>query len=866
MMRRWSLALALLACATTARAQRPCDRAAAAPLTEQGWAAYRRGAVAEADALFRRALLACPGDLAATTGHGYVALRQDRLDSARVRFARALAADSTDHDALMGAGLAAWRANDLPRARWAFTGVLARTPTDAEARAYLARIPTPVDASQLPGRARPATLDLVSRTGPRRFEVRRGDTWEPLWIKAVNLGAALPGKHPAEFPPNDSTYDAWIALTARMGANTIRVYTVHPPHFYSALDRWNRTHPDSVVWLIHGVWTELPPGRLEERYDDSTWARAFAQEARDVVDLLHGNAALQPRPGHASGLYAVDVSPWVLGYIIGREWEPYSVEAYTKLHPGARDWRGRYVEITQGNALEVWMGRFTEAMIAHEMDRYHAQRPIAYTNWPTLDPLTHPTESSRTEEAAWLQRRGVVAPEASKEYDNDVIALDATRWRATTEFPAGVFASYHAYPYYPDFMNLDPGYATAQSPWGASHYFGYLRELVEYHGTMPVVISEYGVPSSRGNAHRQPQGFDHGGHDEAAQARINARLTREIHAAGAAGAGLFAVIDEWFKKNWLVIDFELPAERNRLWLNPLDAEQNYGIVAMRPGVRDSAITIDGDTADWHGRPPLIRATDATAPVRALHVHHDEAYVYLRLTVDSLDWARRHYLIGIDTYDRQRGDALLPYTRAAAGSGLEFVVDLRGPNDARVLVDRPYNLYRLTPIRNAKPAAVQAVFNRPFRTEANRDGLYDTLWTVPNRRRLGRDGTVFPEQRDDRNRLRHATQGETTLADWYSNAATRTIELRIPWGMLHVTDPSSRQVLFGRPNARDPESVTTDGFRFVVQSNDPSRPADAAPPLVASNLWQWPTWEEPRWYAEVKPLFAAMRDVFREIGR
>ena len=76
---------------------------------------------------------------------------------------------------------------------------------------------------------------------------------------------------------------------------------------------------------------------------------------------------------------------------------------------------------------------------------------------------------------------------------------------------------------------------------------------------------------------------------------MDARLTRDIYASGAAGAGLFALIDEWFKKNWIVIDFEYPPERKRLWLNPLDAEENYGVVAMRAGIKGSGITIDGDS-------------------------------------------------------------------------------------------------------------------------------------------------------------------------------------------------------------------------------------------------------------------------------
>ena len=41
-------------------------------------------------------------------------------------------------------------------------------------------------------------------------------------------------------------------------------------------------------------------------------------------------------------------------------------------------------------------------------------------------------------------------------------------------------------------------------------------------------------------------------------AAIDARLTREIREAGAAGWILFAWLDEWFKKNWIVIEYEIP--------------------------------------------------------------------------------------------------------------------------------------------------------------------------------------------------------------------------------------------------------------------------------------------------------------------
>jgi hypothetical protein len=92
-------------------------------------------------------------------------------------------------------------------------------------------------------------------------------------------------------------------------------------------------------------------------------------------------------------------------------------------------------------------------------------------------------------------------------------------------------------------------------------------------------------------------------------------------------------------------------------------------------------------------------------------------------------------------------------------------------------------------------------------------------------------------------------------------------------MLQVLDPSTRSVLFGNPSTGKVAGVATDGFRFVVESFDPSNPTsgmDRLPRSVTSSgfgelpTWTWPTWETPQSYAEVKPLFAAMQRAFAAI--
>jgi hypothetical protein len=831
-----------------------------------------------AETEFNRALSLCPNDPGALTGAGYAVMRRGRLTDARALFRRAVAADSTSYDAVAGSGMAAYRAGDPAAARRSFARALQIVPGDSTALSYLAKIPEQVVDVAPQKRVRPAKTAVAARTGRRIFEIPGGGGgWSPMWIKAVNLGAALPGKNPSEFPPNDSTYEKWIALLADMGANTIRVYTIHPPHFYAALRNWNLAHPSHPLWLIHGVWTELPPGKKREKYDDSKWLGQFRGEMQHVVSVIHGDAAIPSVPGHASGGYRADVSQWTLGYIIGREWEPYSVVAYNASRPTATSFTGKYITLKGGNALEAWLAAQCDYLASFEMDQYNAQRPIAYTNWPTLDPLAHPTETTKAQEITLLRARGEKIVEMTKEYDNDAVGLDAVKMHATPAFPAGVFASYHAYPYYPDFLRVDPGYSKARSPEGPSNYFGYLRELVAHHGEMPVVISEYGVPSSRGIGHFQPQGWNHGGLTEEQQAAADARLTRDIYASGAAGAGLFSLIDEWFKRNWIVIDFEVPAERKRLWLNSLDAEENYGVVAMRAGRKNSGIAIDGDTADWRARPVLYASPvaprvggPASLQLKSLRVAQDEAYLYLRLDVGRIDWPHAHYQIGIDTYRRDLGDTKLPHTGSRTPTGLEFVLDIGGPGATQLLVDHPYNPYRPVLIPGSKPPATQYVYNPPFRTVANDAGHWDSLVAVPNRRRIGRNGQIFPAISYNRNRLLYARESESSLADWFADSASGVIEVRIPWGMLQLVDPSTRSVLFGNTSTGKVAGATTDGFRFVVESYDPANPTAGADRLPRGALpsgfadpptWTWPTWESPQWHAELKPLFGAMQRAF-----
>ena len=75
--------------------------------------------------------------------------------------------------------------------------------------------------------------------------------------------------------------------------------------------------------------------------------------------------------------------------------------------------------------------------------------------------------------------------------------------------------------------------------------------------------------------------------------------------------------------------------------------------------------------------------------------------------------------------------------------------------------------------------------------------------------------MIPARGVDRGRLRYGRETESSLADWYVDRQAGLVEVRLPWGVLNVTDPSSRTVLTAIREGGVVLTGPTDGFRFVV---------------------------------------------------
>ncbi|MCI0568697.1 MAG: tetratricopeptide repeat protein [Acidobacteria bacterium] len=843
-----------------------------------GWSQMRMSNLASARLAFESATRLNPRSADAATGLGYVSLRQKRSEDAAEHFVLATQLDPKSTEAWKGLGMARRNQEDRKAAQAALRQALVLSPSDAEAKSLLDQVEGPSGVLEEKRRQGPVPASvpvrMVSRAGRAKLEIKMGEKYRPLFIKGINLGTALPGKFPAEFPDEPALYRRWFDQMGELGANVVRLYTLHPPSLYRALKEHNEAKPAQKLWLVQGVWTELPQ---DDDYDSAAFMEGFRDEIFRVIDAVHGNLEVPARPGHAHGVYDVDLSEDLLAYLLGREWEPYSVVAYEKMRPGANRFEGTYMKAAGARPFEVWLASICELTAKHETERYRWQHPVGYVSWPTLDPLRHVTEATAAEETELRRKRGEKLSEPILEYDNDAVDIDAMHLSATDRFAAGFFASYHAYPYYPEFMLLDPEYSKAKDAQGPSNYFGYLKDLKSHHRDQPVIIAEFGVPSSRGIAHLQPQGQNHGGHNTVEQGEIDARLFRNIHDAGLAGGILFSWMDEWFKRNWLVMAYEVPADRNPLWLNALDAEQNYGLLAAWPGKPKAKIALDGGGSDWDNLGHIyIDDKGSSGPAKGgtstrlqgLRATSDEAYLYLRLDLSgwkAKDWNGKQFWIGVDTYDVTLGDHRFPQVDVTSPIGMEFLIQLAGPK-SRILVDRPYDLFTN---RN----------RRPYHSVENRNADFIDIFVYCNRDRLGRDGTFYPPQGYSRSPLRRgsldpASSDYDTLADWIESPDGGFIEARIAWGLLNVTDPSSLQVVHeSAPRTGPVATRRTEGFRFHVlalQEKGKSLmvtdrfPRNTRPAAADFPVYRWPAWEEPTYHLEVKDSYGILKEALKAI--
>jgi len=452
-----------------------------------------------------------------------------------------------------------------------------------------------------------------------QFAIWNGFNYIPIFMKGINLGVSVPGTQPGELAATAEDYRRWFDLIKEAGYNTIRLYTLHYPRFYHELRSYNLEHPQNPLLVLHGVWLE----ETEVAADLYELTATLDQEIREAVSAVHGDISIGHRFGKAYGDFTSDISPWVIGYLPGREIYPEEVRLTNEANPGETIYEGVFYQLPVGDPMEVWLVQRLDELLQYENEHYQSIRPCGFSSWPTLDPLFHPTEHLL---------------DGSTE---DEEQIDLANIQTSEESP-GFFIGYHAYPYYPDFIVQDPNYLAESDSLGPNNYLGYLKDLKAHYQDIPLIIAEFGLPSSWGSGHLSPSGMHHGGISEEEQGIYNIRMFDNIESSGCAGGVQFALIDEWFKQTWITNPYS-DKQYRYLWHNLTAPEQSFGILAYAPP--SSTFT---ETASY-----------PDSSITSIQVHSDYTFFRVRVHMKTAEYSEDTLWLAFDTYESNLGESILP---------------------------------------------------------------------------------------------------------------------------------------------------------------------------------------------------------------
>lgn len=665
---------------------------------------------------------------------------------------------------------------------------------------------------------------MVSRTQENMLQVWKENEWKDLFIHGVNLGIAMPGKWFTDFPNNKALYYRWLTKMGDLGVNTLRIYTLLDPEFYNAFLLYNQLHPDRPIWLMQEIWPEEEPHGND--YLASDYQAEYEREIEHVIDAVHGNATIGERRGRAWGTYTSNVSAYVIGYLVGRELEPHEVEATDLLNDGYV-FNGKYIGTTEdATPTEAWLAASLDYVLDYEESTYGWQHPVAIVNWPTLDPIDHPSE--RNEEGLKIKE------------SNDRITVNINHLLPGSQLKAGLFGAYHIYPNYPDFMNNDPLYDQYEDEQGRFRYGGYLREFIQMHTAYPAVVAEFGLATGMGNAHISPDGYHHGSMTEEVQGEGIIRMFEAMRVEGYAGGIIFEWMDEWTKKTWTTEPYMIPYDRHILWHNAIDPEQNYGIIAYE-AVKPTRAGAE---------------TSGSGAIEQVALRADASFLHIDITLkNTLDLDKERLILGIDTFARDKGELVYdPSLPVKAQTGMEYLIVTDGLDTARLL---------------AIPPANGAEYGFSTYASLEQRGIFEEMRKLTNKARALEDGTPIAARYENSSQLRYGDlQGSTN--HWVMKGDI--VSIRIPWGRINVSDPSSGTVLNDRGTFyTDPlrdvlqttqsEGIVVSGLLVQEKTDTILGTFSTATDAQNAVTLPWTPWNQPTYRERLKDSFHIIREYF-----
>lgn len=586
------------------------------------------------------------------------------------------------------------------------------------------------------------------------IEKYNGEKWESYTVKGISISDSLPDKHLLSAKEMEAKISEWLEQISKMNINTIRIPSIQSPAFYNAIYEFNRDNPNPL-YIIHDI--PLKENLIYGEYDgfDEDILKELQKDIKSTIDIIHGKKIVIDKDIFTSKLYRKDISQYVLGYVIGNQWDPTFVKITNMKNQDYSSFKGKYINADEVNAIEYILAEAMDYTIQYESERYNQQRLVSFLNTSELDPIKHSSQSS-----------------VFKETD-----INIEKIQINNTFHSGIFASYQVSPNDPDFLNIS--FSSENNQKGNSDFRGYLKELKNIH-QKPILITNIGLSTSRGISKEDENGkYNRGGLSEKQQGEYLIELLDDIYQNDYVGAVVYNWQDDWGKSTTWNTSHIKNTKYIDSWLDVQSSEQHFGILQFVPDKKQTYI-VDGKTDDWDTKQLLYEKEG-----NQLYATYNSSYLYVMIKKEDFHFYKDTLFLAIDV-NPSIGTKDYEDYKKAFDLDTDFVVRIKGKNESDIQVQSRYNIfdYRYKYYSN--------VLEQMTTIPAKNTNTFDPIYLL-TRNLFQNDVTMeqIPPKYIETGTLTYGNsdynaKDYNSLADFY--VEDDVIELRIPWLLINVVDP------------------------------------------------------------------------------
>lgn len=344
-------------------------------------------------------------------------------------------------------------------------------------------------------------------------------------------------------------------------------------------------------------------------------------------------------------------------------------------------------------------------------------------------------------------------------------------------------------------------------------YSGYL-DAIHQLSDKPTVIDCFGASTA---ANTYDDYTDVYGLSEADQGKAIVNMHRAICSEGFAAALIADLNDSWVNVSDGSRAYTVPEQNAAIWHDVTDIGQTTGVLAVESNQPEKA-ELDFNTSGER--------------MQTMKLMSSPTYLYCTITLnDEIDFDSEELVVGLDTY--QRNDGEYYYDKgyfANSLSGLEYVIKFDSKNSA-------------------------------------------ALYTVPSYSRKNKTVTSTESYKANYTFVSQLKYGGFSMANTQFFVTGSTVNIRIPWAMLNVTDPSRRLVIDDKTGAYKTDgqyktTITSGVIASVLIGEKGTKDTAYIFPdskeSASYKTFKWATWESIDYTITEKDAFAQLKLYFNSL--